>query len=533
MLFNSPEFIFFFLPITLILFFILGKINNKLAIFLLLIASLFFYSWGKLEYLLLISSSVLFNYFWGILLEREILTHQKKLYLGIGILVNLGLLGYFKYSNFFLESTNHLFNISPAFQKIALPLGISFFTFQQIGYLADTCYGKVKVHNFLHYGLFVCFFPQLVAGPIVNSQDILPQFNEEYTYKFNIEDLAIGMSIFTFGLFKKIVIADSLSVYVAPLFNNATWGINPTLFEAWGGALAYTFQLYFDFSGYSDMAIGLARMFRIKLPQNFNSPYKAFCIIDFWRRWHISLSNFLRDYLYIPLGGNRNGTMRRDFNLMTTMLLGGLWHGAGWTFVFWGGLHGIYLVVNNYWHSFLKNLGHNPDSPKGFIKVVGVAITFTLVVVSWVIFRADSISAAGAILRGMAGLNGMMIPETIANSLWSIRYMFTTIGANFTYYSAQAEYNFIMPFIWTILLLPVIWFLPNTQEWMSSFEIKSEQTQINKEPQPEPENLISTIPYKPIWQLNIGYGILIGCILFITLKFSFALPQTNFLYFNF
>lgn len=542
MLFTSPEFLFFFLPITLILFFISASKNNKLATVILLFASLLFYLWWKFEYLFLLSSSLFFNYFWGILLGRNIPTWQKKVYLILGLSVNLGLLGYFKYFNFFLESTNFLFNLSLPIQKITLPLAISFFTFQQIAYLVDAYSGKVKDSTLLNYCLFISFFPQLIAGPIVRHQDIIPQFHQESTYQFDIEDLAIGLSIFTFGLFKKIVIADSVSVYVDPVFNNATWGVSPTLFEAWGGALCYTFQLYFDFSGYSDMAIGLARMFRIKLPQNFNSPYKAFCIIDFWKRWHITLSNFLRDFLYIPLGGNRKGTMRRDFNLMTTMLLGGLWHGAGWTFVLWGGLHGIYLVVNNHWHRFLKNFGHNPDVPNGFTRAIGMAITFTLVVISWVLFRADSILAAGSILSGMAGLNGIMIPEKIANRLGLIRDLFSALGANFPSSSPSVEYGFIMPFVWTIVLLPVICLLPNTQEWMSSFrpilespipEVQSDRSQSNQRPPFDSEELINTIPYRPNWQLNIGYGILIGCMLFMTFKFFFAIPQTNFLYFNF
>jgi len=537
MLFNSPEFIFFFLPITLILFFALGKISHRLAISLLLFASLFFYSWWKLEYLLLLLASMLFNYCWGMLLGQNLPIHQKKLYLGIGFLVNLGLLGYFKYSNFFLESTNYLLNLSLPVQKIALPLAISFFTFQQIAYLVDVYSGKIKDRSFFHYGLFVCFFPQLIAGPIIRHQDILPQFRQESTFQFNIKDLAIGISIFAFGLMKKIVIADSLSVYVDLVFGNAAWGDSPTLFEAWGGALSYTFQLYFDFSGYSDMAIGLARMFRIKLPQNFNSPYKAFCLIDFWRRWHITLSNFLRDYLYIPLGGNRKGTIRRDFNLMVTMLLGGLWHGAGWTFVIWGGLHGIYLVVNNYWHTLLEKRGYHPDSPQGFIRVIGIAITFILVVGAWVIFRADSIWVALSILKGMIGLNGTTIPETIANRLGLIQDLLATWGVNFRYFSPWAEHDFIMPFLWAIALLPVNWFLPNTQAWMSGFEAtadpSSEQIKPPQHSQSEPETLISNYFNRPTWQLSTRYGILIGSILFITLKFALVLPKTNFLYFNF
>ena len=531
MLFNSPEFIFFFLPVTLILFFGVSQKNHRLAVILLIFASLFFYSWWRFEYLFLIIVSVLFNYCWGKTLEHDLSIVVKRICLTAGIVFNLGLLGYFKYSNFFLESVNHWFDLSFPLQNIALPLGISFFTFQQVAYLIDTYSGKAKNSSFFHYTLFICFFPQLIAGPIVHYRDVIPQFQKEENYRFDLDNLAIGLSIFAFGLLKKVAIADSLSVNVETLFGNAEAGINLTLFEAWGAALGYTFQLYFDFSGYSDMAIGLARMFRIKLPVNFNSPYKAFCIIDFWRRWHITLSHFLRDYLYIPLGGNRQGPIRRDLNLMITMLLGGLWHGAGWTFILWGGLHGLYLVINHWWHSLLQHLGYNPNSPNRFGRVIGVIMTFTLIVVSWVIFRANSVEVAISIWKGMVGLNGIMIPDRIAHQLGPIQDLLAALGANFPYRSEYFVHAFTMTFIGNMLLIPTVLFLPNTQQWMSNFqpvlEAKSQPIQL------ESESLISQVQKRLAWQFNIGYGILIGCIFFVIFKVSFAVPMTNFLYFNF
>jgi D-alanyl-lipoteichoic acid acyltransferase DltB (MBOAT superfamily) len=517
--------------VTLFLFFVIGKINHRLAVILLIFASLFFYSWWKLEYLLIIILSILFNYCWGKILGGDVSRIEKQIYLIIGIAINLGLLGYFKYSNFFLESVNHWFNLSFPLQNLALPLAISFFTFQQVAYLIDIYSGETKDSSFLNYTLFICFFPQLIAGPIVHYRDIIPQLQKKEIYSFDLDDLAIGLSIFAFGLFKKVVIADSLSVNVEILFGNAEAGINLTLFEAWGAALAYTFQLYFDFSGYSDMAIGLARMFRIKLPVNFNSPYQAFCIIDFWRRWHITLSNFLRDYLYIPLGGNQQGKIRRDLNLLITMLLGGLWHGAGWTFVLWGGLHGLYLIINHWWHTFLQHLGYNPNSPNRFGKVMGVAITFTLIVASWVIFRANSVQVALSIWKGMVGLNGIMIPDKIAERLGFFQYLLTALGANFPHCSEQYNYSFITTFFLNILLMLVVWFLPNTQRWMVNFQpfFKSESNPIKL----ESASLIGQVTQRLAWQLNIGYGIVIGLIFFVIFKVSFAVPMTNFLYFNF
>ena len=443
MLFNSFEFIFLFLPIALLIFFNIGKIGNyRIAIAFLVAASVLFYGWRNPRYLLLLIFSIIFNYLIGSALSDKFkITFGKKVLLTLGIIVNLGLISYFKYANFFLSNVTKLINTNFNLGNIILPLAITFFTFQQIAYLVDAYKGETKEYNFLDYCLFVTFFPQLIAGPIVHHKEVMPQFADKSTYRFNPENMAVGMTIFSLGLFKKAVFADNIAVYATPIFYAASQGTAPTMVEAWVAALAYTLQLYFDFSGYSDMAIGIARIFGIKLPINFNSPYKAISISDFWRRWHITLSNFLRDYLYIPLGGSRKGEIRRNANLLITMLLGGLWHGAGWTFVFWGGLHGIYLVINHQYRSLRKRLGHDLKNTNWLDRGFGWLLTFLAIVVGWVFFRAESMDIAFVILRGMIGLNGISLSESFAKK----------------------------SILWIISLLAIAWFTPNTQQWMQHY----------------------------------------------------------------
>ncbi|MDJ0697069.1 MAG: MBOAT family protein [Mastigocoleus sp. MO_167.B18] len=443
MLFNSLEFIFLFLPIALFIFFQLGKIGNyRLAIAFLAIASLFFYGWWNPPYLILIIFSLIFNYVIGSVLSQEFKKPiSNKLILTVGVIVNLALIGYFKYASFFLSNVSNLLGTNFNFKNIILPLAISFFTFQQIAYLVDAYKGETKAYNFLDYCLFVTFFPQLIAGPIVHHKEVMPQFADKSTYRFNPENMAVGITIFSLGLFKKVIFADNVAIYATPVFDAALQGTSPTLIEAWIAALAYTLQLYFDFSGYSDMAIGIARMFGIKLPINFNSPYKAISISDFWRRWHITLSNFLRDYLYIPLGGSRQGEFRRNFNLLITMLLGGLWHGAGWTFILWGGLHGVYLIINHQWRSLRKFLGYDLKNTNFLDRGFGWLLTFFAVVVSWVLFRAESVDSAFLILQGMFGLSDWSIPESLSRK----------------------------SILWIISLLIFAWFIPNTQQWMEHY----------------------------------------------------------------
>lgn len=391
MLFNSYGFIFIFLPITFFLyFFFLEKRLITGAKGFLVFASLFFYSWWNVAYLPLILSSMLFNYVVGNTLNDNFhhIKFSKKMLLAVGIAVNLALLGYFKYFDFLIENFNLAFDGSMPLLHLALPLAISFFTFQQIAYLVDSYRAETAEYDFLNYALFVTFFPQLIAGPIVHHKEMMPQFASRWNLVKKYKSIALGLFIFSMGLFKKVVIADTFAVWATNGFDKAdVLGF----VEAWLTSTSYTFQLYFDFSGYTDMAIGVALLFNIKLPINFNSPYKALDIQDFWRRWHITLSRFLRDYIYIPLGGNRNGEMHTYSNLMITFVLGGIWHGAGWTFIFWGLLHGMALVVHRFW----KGLGLTMP------KVLAWLITFNFINLSWVFFRAKEWDDAIKVLDGM------------------------------------------------------------------------------------------------------------------------------------
>jgi alginate O-acetyltransferase complex protein AlgI len=400
MLFNSHEFVFLFLPATAAVFFLLGGSGcRRFAISWLIAASVFFYGYWNPAYLPLLLGSVLVNYFIGTALT----SHKRRWLLTAGIVLNLGVLGYFKYANFFIENLSFL---SLSHIHVVLPIAISFLTFEQVAYLVDTYRGRAPRSDFLRYCLFVTFFPRLIAGPIVRAQEILPQFDRLSFVTFSTTQVASGLTIFVIGLFKKVIFADHVASYATEVFQTAEEGGALTFWDAWGGVLAFTVQIYFDFSGYSDMAIGLARMFGISLPLNFNSPYKAGNIIDFWRRWHMTLSRFLRDYLYISLGGDRKGKARQYVNLMITMLLAGLWHGAGWTFVAWGALHGFYLIINHAWRSARSAFGHDPINSTWWGRATARMVTLIAVVLAWTLFRAESFTGAMNVLTGMTGANG-------------------------------------------------------------------------------------------------------------------------------
>ncbi|MBO6948163.1 MAG: MBOAT family protein [Rhodospirillales bacterium] len=398
----------------------------------LVLASLFFYAWWDPPFLALLLVSVVINYGFGVWGCRS----RSRTILWFAIAFNLGLIAYFKYAGFLAATTNDVFGTTLSFGQITLPLAISFFTFQQIAYQVDVHRGYVRDTDFIHYCLFVTFFPQLIAGPIVHHREVISQFEDRRRFNLSLDNLSTGAIIFAIGLYKKVVIADGIAPFADSLFDNPA--ANPTALAAWCGTLAYTMQIYFDFSGYSDMAIGLARVFGIRLPVNFASPYKAASIIEFWQNWHITLSRFLRDYLYIPLGGNRFGDMRRYANLLITMLLGGLWHGAAWTFVVWGGLHGALLAVNHLWR---KWRGGSSASSAG--RALARALTFLCVVVGWVFFRAETFDGALSVLGGMAGLNGF---GNVMNP--------------------TGTYDLGI-YLWLAVLLAVVWFTPNTQELVS------------------------------------------------------------------
>lgn len=405
MLFNSPVYIFLFFPCMALIYFMLNRRRFVTAgTVCLVLGSLFFYRYWNASYLQIILISIFINFSFGTMLHqtrkknfslrRHRITHKSVLILGI--FFNIGLLGYYKYADFFLGNINGLLGTAYPLPLLALPLAISFFSFQQIAYLIDCSKENTKEHDFLNYCLFVSFFPQLIAGPIVHHQEMMPQFARLKNKVFQYPNIALGIFFFSMGLFKKVWVADQFSVWANTGFDSQTV---LTLFDAWGTSLSYTFQLYFDFSGYADMAIGSALFFNIFLPVNFNSPYKSGSIREFWRRWHMTLSRWLRDYLYIPLGGNRKGQFLTFINLVITFLLAGLWHGAGWTFILWGGMHGVALVIHRVWNKF------NLKIPS----ILGWLVTFLFVNASWVIFRATTLDDGFRILKGMVGANGISV----------------------------------------------------------------------------------------------------------------------------
>lgn len=406
MLFNSYAFIFAFLPIILIGYFWFLRQRLILGSKIWLVGgSLFFYGYWSVIYVPLLLGSILVNFFVGSALsEKEIELDyttkkkfvnriSKKQLLIFGIIFNLALLAYFKYTDFFLENFNGIFAADIPLPHIVLPLGISFFTFTQIAFLVDAYKNEIKEYDLLHYMLFVTYFPHLLAGPILHHKEMMPQFASKWNFAVRWRNISIGLFLFSIGLFKKVVIADTFAQYANSGFDTTTM---LSFIEAWTTSLSYTFQLYFDFSGYVDMAIGMSLMFNIRLPINFNSPYKAKDIQDFWRRWHITLSRFLRDYIYIPLGGNQVSKFRNYLNLFTVFLIGGLWHGASWMFVIWGTLHGIAIVIHRIW----KDLGFR------MWDWIGWLITFNFINITWVFFRAENWESAQKVLIGMAGLNG-------------------------------------------------------------------------------------------------------------------------------
>ncbi|WP_050616481.1 MBOAT family O-acyltransferase [Bacillus testis] len=447
MLYNSYEFIFMFLPIVFILYFALNKISFALSKLWLFLASLFFYSWWNPSYLPLILISLLFNFFVGTYLGKES-RKLRKTVLTLGIICNLGMLGFYKYFDFFISNINSLFSTNLTLMNLLLPLAISFYTFQQIGYLVDSYRLETKKYNFLNYGLFVTFFPQLIAGPIVHHSAVMGQFQDPKKRRIHYSNISMGLFVFALGMFKKVCIADTFAVWANDGFSMAE---SLTFIDSWITSLSYSMQLYFDFSGYSDMAIGIGLLFNISLPQNFNSPYKATSIQDFWRRWHMTLSNFLTTYIYFPLGGNRKGAVRTYINIMIVFLASGFWHGAGWTFIIWGLLHGAASVVNRLW------------SRAGFKlnKFVAWFITFQFVNAAWVFFRAPDFKVALDVLKGMAGLHGFAIPQQIAD-FWN--------GLNLPVYAHTLTDDFLNTFVLLAGAMLIAFLAKNSIEMRDRFK---------------------------------------------------------------
>jgi alginate O-acetyltransferase complex protein AlgI len=519
MLFNSFQFIIFFFPAVIIAFFTIARFSHNLAALCLGVASLLFYASWHYQDLYLLLPSIVGNYFAGYWLAR-VPPRAKKILLIASVSINLLILGYFKYANFFVNNLNGIAGWQLSLGKIALPLGISFFTFTQIAYLVDSYRDKVKEFDPVRYLLFVTYLPHLIAGPILHHHEMTSQFKQQAMYWWNSRSIMSGLVIFTIGLIKKVILADGVVEYVAPVFNATKQGIVPSFADSWLGALAYTVQLYFDFSGYSDMAIGLSLLFTVKLPINFESPYQAVNITDFWRRWHITLSNFLRDYLYIPLGGNRHGQLRRYFNLLTTMLIGGLWHGAGWTFILWGGLHGIYLVINHAWQWGRKKfLGHDLQQSSLWGRFAGRSITFIAVVVAWVLFRAETLNSAKLIL-------GSMFSLPISKYSWTFDMIQSPVTA----------------MAWVAVLLVIAGFAPNSQAILRATKNAIDPIEYWNSPVLDNSRLapltISRIHSLPQWLQNhqIWHYSIIGAILpliFFLVAVSESQSIKEFIYFNF
>jgi alginate O-acetyltransferase complex protein AlgI len=481
MLFNSYGFIFLYMPTVLLGFFLLARVSHEFAAGWLAAASLFFYGYWNVAYVGLLLGSVVCNYAFGLWIAKAGVRHDKvgkKHLLIFAITANLLLLGYYKYANFFLSNINSVTGAHLSLGEIILPLGISFFTFTQIAFLVDTYQGKVKEYNFIHYTLFVTYFPHLIAGPVLHHKDMMPQFAHASTYRFNYENMAVGLTIFFIGLFKKVILADGIAQYVGPVFGAPAAGVHLTFIEAWGGSLCYTLQLYFDFSGYSDMAIGLSRMFGVILPLNFHSPYKSVNIIDFWQRWHISLTKYIKEYLYTPitLGFTRIGFGKPAFveilcsliiPTITIFLILGLWHGASWNYVLFGGMHGVLLVINHLWRKrgfWLKD----KKSPSGFlIRALGWAATFFSVNLTFVMFRADSIMTATSIYKGIFGINGFVIPDAWLPKWGAFGQWLVTHGTAFGASNGLIGGGAIN-WIWILMLIVLL--APNTQQIMQHFK---------------------------------------------------------------
>jgi D-alanyl-lipoteichoic acid acyltransferase DltB (MBOAT superfamily) len=521
MLFNSFPFIFFFLPVTVVIFFWTARRSHLLAAAWLTLASLCFYAWWNYVFLALLGASIAFNFMLGVGIARATAAgtaRRARGLLAFALFVNLAGLAYFKYANFFLDNVSAVVGVRWSIDTVVLPLGISFFTFTQIAFLVDAYRGRVTSYHPVHYALFVTYFPHLIAGPILHHRDMIAQFNRREIYRLDPENVAVGVTIFSIGLFKKVAIADTMALFSSPVFGAAASGHAVSFVAAWGGVLAYTFQLYFDFSGYCDMAIGISRLFGIQLPLNFNSPYKATSVIDFWRRWHMTLSQFLRDYLYIPLGGSRGRPARHHVNLMITMLLGGLWHGAGWTFVVWGALHGVYLVVNHAWRMRRPRTTTHGAVRCHIGRHASRALTFVTVVIGWVFFRAESIADASRILAGMSGATGFRTPAYFADAVDSMPLI-----------RVLRDLGLPAPPAGVLLivlsgLLALVWLAPNTQQIMGSYS-----RALDPYPDAAGEPRRGRLRWRPVPAAAIA----IGLMFFASLLGLITDSPSEFLYFQF
>jgi D-alanyl-lipoteichoic acid acyltransferase DltB (MBOAT superfamily) len=536
MLFNSYEFLTWFLPVVLGTFILLsGLRHDRLAALWVTAASIFFYGWWNPPYVMLLLASMTANYWLG----KNLSSSPSKLVFGAGAAANLALLGYFKYTGFAVATLDQALGTEWIVPHIALPLAISFYTFQQIAFLSDAYDGHAKEHSFLDYCLFISFFPHLIAGPITHHREMLPQFRDPEIFRWRPDNFAVGLTLFALGLFKKVGIADPFGEMARPVFAAASGGTALNLTESWGGAVAYALQIYFDFSGYTDMAIGLGLTFGISLPLNFDSPYKARNIIEFWSRWHMTLTRFLTAYIYNPLvlrvtrARSRAGLpLRRNGRptpsafaavvavpTLITMFLAGVWHGAGWQFVIFGLLHGFYLTVNHAWLAVKNWLGLAAHESR-WRNAVAVLVTFAGVTVTLVFFRASDVPTALNLLAGMAGENGFAIHPNLAG-LPGVRQAIDL----FAIPVSESAYINSRQLFWIAIGLTIVWGAPNTQQWMRHY-----RTALNQKLRPD--WLTRRAPWAG-WRPTTAFGLLIGCVTTYSLMKTFSMAPTEFLYFQF
>ena len=491
MLFNSYEFVFGFLPLTLLGFFLLGRWSRSWALGWLILASLFFYAWWRPLNVLLIAPSIIINFALARALQRLATAEGRRslarLVLIVGIVFNVAFLGYFKYRNFFLGTVNDVFGTHLVLTHLILPLAISFITFQKIAFLIDVHGGRVKSFTLRDYCLFVLFFPQLIAGPIVHFREMMPQFHA-ISCRFNLSNASVGVTLFAFGLFKKVFLADSIAPYVSAFFDRAATDAGLSLLPAWLAAIGFTLQIYFDFSGYTDMALGLARFFGIRLPPNFDSPLRAASIIDYWLRWHMTLTRFLTAYVYgpmalaltrrrmkrgLPVLTGRNSTVGAFVGLlmfptMVTMLVSGFWHGAGYLFIVWGLLHGVYLSINHAWRLVGPRFWSDRARYVRVMTPVGFVLTFVAVVFAMVFFRAPTMHAAIGIVTGMVGAHGFALPAAIVDHLGRLP---AVVHALRIVPDAQwSAHDLVLMGIWISLMLAVALLGPNTLQILAPYE---------------------------------------------------------------
>ncbi len=490
MLFNSLPFIFLFVPVLLTGFMILSLLDSRSAsLRWIVVCSMIFYGlWAPIN-LAFVMCSMVFNYLLAVQIRNCIKQEYRReklanVLLALGIVANLCFLGYFKYKNFFADNLNEVFGLSLEITKVVLPLGISFITFQKIGFLIDVRSKIVKDFSLDNFFVFVFFFPQLIAGPIVHYREMMPQF-DRFSLRLSSENFVIGICLFSLGLFKKVILADGVASYVSPGFSAAAQGEPVELFVAWTSALAFTFQVYFDFSGYTDMALGLARVFGITLPMNFNSPLKASSIIEFWSRWHITLTRFLTAYIYTPLVIRLTRTRMSNgksvlattssavgafiilvsWPTMLTMLISGLWHGAGFNYILWGGFHGALLIINHAWRQW------HPKWPviiyEKVMNPIGFALTFISIVFTMVVFRAGTVTEAYGVYQGMLGLNGANVPVAILSQMGPLSEVLLSLGVTSDFGSGR---NFISSLFWILALFIIAVFAPNSMEIMRRVE---------------------------------------------------------------